>query len=99
VKKSRLLQKFRKVAVEKALKTDAVRLYMLLLANCPESGYGKISPAIIRNALGDNLSSDGLNAACSSLEENRFIEFSGLPPKKMAERNHPLVYRLLPIIE
>lgn len=97
MKKTSLVKNFRKVSTEKYLKTDAVRLYLLLLANCPETGYGKISRISIRLALGDNLSSAELNAACSSLEGNRLIEFSRLLPRKRADRQHALVYRLLPI--
>ncbi len=93
----RLLQEFGKKAGRKSLDIDAVRLYLLLLAGCSETGHGKVPHSSLRSALGEDLSQAALRAAGRLLAEHGLIEFFNL--ETAAGRGATLVYRLLPLGE
>jgi hypothetical protein len=90
--KSRLLKEFAVRAAEESLDIDALRLYLLLLAGCAHSGYGKLTIEEVKTAFGKNFSAAALRSACRTLVRMKLVEL----PTAEQEPNADLVFRLLP---
>ncbi|MFA5516617.1 MAG: hypothetical protein WDA20_10060 [Desulfuromonadales bacterium] len=97
--KSRFLQELQKITDEKSLEADAVRLYLLLLANCRGTGCGKVSRSMISSALGGNFSFVALKAACHSLRENGLLESFRFQSEEEIDHSFTMTYRLLTVTD
>jgi hypothetical protein len=90
----RLLSEFGKKAARESLDIGAVRLYLLLLAGCRESGRGKVPHTSLCSALGEELSPAGLRTAGRVLARHGLVEFFNL--EAAASGGTDLDYRLPP---
>lgn len=90
-----VLKEFEKLAGTSNLDIVAVRLYLLLLANCGHANAGAISCRTIRDALGEGYSLDRLKCACRHLGEHGLVEY--LPPflEESSTEDSRLIYKIL----
>lgn len=93
--KSRLLKKFAAQADKEALDLDAIRLYLLLLADSRQ-GRGRLPVKEIRGA---GFSPQAQRAASQALIDKGLIELVPSFPATGPEEGADLGYRLLPVKE
>ena len=93
--KSRLLKEFAARADREALDLDAIRLYLLLLADSRQ-GRGRLPVKEIREA---GFSPQVQRAASQALVEKGLIELVPASPATGPEEGAGLGYRLLPVKE
>jgi len=99
VDKLRILKEFERLALKKALETDEIRLYLLLLANCDITGNGKIECRAIKDALGKRFLPNRLNRTCRQLSVHGLIEVITPSFDEISEEDFPLEYRILQLAE
>jgi hypothetical protein len=93
--KSRLLREFAARADKEALDLDAIRLYLLLLADS-RKGQGRLPVREIREA---GFSPLAQLAASQALVDQGLIELDSSSPATGPEEGAVLGYRLLPVKE
>jgi hypothetical protein len=91
--KSRLLREFAARAENETLDLDAIRLYLLLLADS-RHGQGRLPVKQIRAA---GLTPHAQRAAFRSLIDKGLIELVSSPPAIDPDEGDDLSYRLLPV--
>jgi hypothetical protein len=99
VDKHAVLKQFEKLAGKVSLNTGEIRLYLLLLANCRDTGDGEIEYITIKDALGDNRYMTGeLPQICRHLEEHGVIEVLSTSLEEIIADNSILTYRIPPFV-
>lgn len=91
------LQSLKRCKIMDNLNTDETRLYLILLANCGDNGYGKVLLKVINGVLGEGFSMDRLKAACCKLSEFGLIEVSASSLEQINDDDSKLVYKIFPV--
>lgn len=94
-----VLKEFEKLVGTSNLDIVAVRLYLLLLANCGYANAGAISYRTIRDALGKGYSQARLKRACQHLGEHGLVEYFSPFPEETSTEDAVLTYKVLPFAE
>ena len=91
-----VLKQFEKLAGEIPMDSGEIRLYLLLLANCRDTGDGEIEYITIKDAFGGMYPTGELQRICRRMEKHGVIEIITPPLEEITAGNLILTYRISP---
>lgn len=89
-----LLRELEELVLASNLTGDELRLYILFLSNCVESGNGEIDYRTITNAMGKGFSQGTLSKICRGLSARRLIKVTSTIPERATAENFILTYSI-----